>query len=397
MPTMPSTPQTPDPSRASAGTGLNQSPTDSPSSGGPREIQMPAWLDQAIEQSQRGPGATMRPTTAGPNPPNNAGSPQRPTQPPAGGPPKPPLTTPQTPASAVPNRPAAPPAAGTQPSSPSPATVGGPNPSRISETPTPAAGGGPTTAPPPGRIAPHPSAPGAASARPYISSRLREKIMEADSTVEKEPQPMRPLLIGGGIVLVLVVAGLLAWSMGLFGGGAPESKPQVPGANAPAQQPASGPTAATPPATTPATTPPAGGAPAGGTTAGSTAPGGTTPPAATQPTSPATPPATTAAKPPAPKPAATTAAAPAAPAVKRIYGLAIGTFMDETRAKEKADQIGGAAGLPATVMTVKEGGTDVYRAVVGRFDSRSAAEGAAANVISKGASEARVVQVGTEK
>ena len=390
MPTMPPSPQPPDPARNNAGSARgNQSPYESPSAGEPaREIEMPAWIEQAIEQSQSRaarPESTGRsPVTGGPNvPPGTAGASgaskaaMTPPQASAGGPPPKPGAPPQTPAPSTPARPAAPP--------PAPAPPG-----------TPSGAGGPA-ATPPGRIAPHPSAPGTAPAKPtYISSRLREKIMEAEDTVEKEAQPMRPLLIGGGIVLVLVVFGLLAWSMGMFGGKPEPKRPATPGATAPATEPATGTTAETPP-----TTPPGGGATQpGSTTPGTTTPGATaTTPAATPAAT--TPPAATAAKPAAPaatapKPAATAPAA-AAPAVKRIYGLAIGTFLDETRAKEKADQIGAATGLPGRVMTVKEGGTDVYRAVVGRFDSKGAAEGAAVDVISKGATEARVVQVGTEK
>lgn len=239
----------------------------------------------------------------------------------------------------------------------------------------------------PARVGPPPP-PG----QPYISSRLAEKIDGGGPGSEKSGG--NPMIAIGGIVLLLGLGAFIAFSTGVFGG----KKPEAP-------KPAAEPVAETPPpaAEPTATTP----APTEGTTPAATTPGGTT--TASQNTTPPATPAATATKPatpPATKPAATkpadagagagaaAAATPAAPAVKKTYGVAIGSYMDEARAKEVSDQIAAAASLPATVVEAKEDGTTMYKVVVGKFDSKSAAENAGTDLIVKGlAKEARVTAV----
>jgi hypothetical protein len=83
------------------------------------------------------------------------------------------------------------------------------------------------------------------------------------------------------------------------------------------------------------------------------------------------------------------------PSPKRSFGVIVGTFLDEDRAKQEGARIGAAAHLPSSTLTVQEGGTSVYRVVVGRFDTNLAAETAASNLITKGlANEARIVILG---
>jgi type II secretory pathway predicted ATPase ExeA len=216
----------------------------------------------------------------------------------------------------------------------------------------------------PARIAPNPGTP-------YISSRLREKIMDSDEEKKTGGGATNLVVIGGAVLLVGLGAYMLMAS-GILGG----KKPAPAATHSPE-----------PAATAPATTDTA-----------ATAAADTAAKAATQtPTpTPSTPPPTAAkpATPPASKPPTETAAAPAAPATPRTYGIAIGSYLDETRAKEISDQVAAAASLPAQVVTAQEGGTTVYKVVVGKFDSRSAAENAGTDLIVKGlAKEARVQTV----
>jgi len=88
----------------------------------------------------------------------------------------------------------------------------------------------------------------------------------------------------------------------------------------------------------------------------------------------------------------TAATKPAATTTKRSYGVIVGTFLDQERAQSEATRMGAASGLPSRTMTVQEDGASVYRVVLGRFDTNTAAEHAASNLIVKGLSnEARVV------
>jgi cell division septation protein DedD len=215
----------------------------------------------------------------------------------------------------------------------------------------------------PARIAPNPGTP-------YISSRLREKIMDTDEEKTTGGGGATNLVVIGGAVLLVGFGAYMLFASGIMGGKKP----------APAVAPTPEPVA-----TAPATTDSAATA-AADTAAKAAAP--------TPTPKPSTPPATAAKpeKPPASKPAAD--AAPAAPATPKTYGVAIGSYLDETRAKEVSDKIAADASLPAQVVTAQEGGTTVYKVVVGRFDSRSAAENAGTDLIIKGlAKEARVQTV----
>ncbi len=56
------------------------------------------------------------------------------------------------------------------------------------------------------------------------------------------------------------------------------------------------------------------------------------------------------------------------------YGIAVGTFMLEDRANRERDQLSSATGLPGIVAPTIDGGTTVYRVILGKFPSRALAE-----------------------
>jgi general secretion pathway protein A len=295
------------------------------------EIQMPAWIEDAIVQSQ---ARNNQESEAAPVEPVVASSARPPDNRPPGTP-NPTVTPNDQETKSKADAPAA--------SKPGP---------RILRPETAA----------PARVAPNPGTP-------YISSRLREKIMDSPEEKTSGGGGANLVVIGGAVLLVGFGAYML-FASGMLGG--KKAAPAV----APKPEPV---------ATAPAITDSA------ATTAADTAAKAATP---TPTPKPSTPPATAAkpATPPASKPAA--AAAPAAPATPKTYGVAIGSYLDETRAKEISDKIAADASLPAQVVTAQEGGTTVYKVVVGRFDSRSAAENAGTDLIVKGlAKEARVQTV----
>jgi len=83
--------------------------------------------------------------------------------------------------------------------------------------------------------------------------------------------------------------------------------------------------------------------------------------------------------PPATTPAATPAAAPAKPADKGPFGLDVGTFLDEDRAKSELEKLSAATGLKGTVITKD----DVFHVVLGSFPSRAAADKRAEALVGK--------------
>lgn len=134
----------------------------------------------------------------------------------------------------------------------------------------------------------------------------------------------------------------------------------------------------TPPATTPPATPPPG------------ASASATPkPAAT----PAKPAATPSRLPAASTPAASTPAAPA-PAKTGHFGIAVGTYLNEERAKSELARLAPVTSLEGMVLTVKEDGGDAFRVVLGDFPSRAEAE-KKADELASGAQvrEARVIPI----
>ncbi len=117
---------------------------------------------------------------------------------------------------------------------------------------------------------------------------------------------------------------------------------------------------------------------------------------------PGTPPTPTAsAKPasPAAKPAAgaTASATPAEPAAKPApatdgFGIAVGQYMLESRANDELAKFGTATGLTGKVVPVDDGGTTMYRVILGKWSSRGAADKKATALIDSSlVHEARVV------
>jgi hypothetical protein len=234
----------------------------------------------------------------------------------------------------------------------------------------------------PERIAPHPSAPLGTGLRPdFLPSRLREKIVESEPT---KGSGALPWLVAAVVIAVVAVSVLLVVRFGVH----------MPWTGTPATNvaatPSPAPKAAVP-SPQPAATQPA---PVESTMTRATASPKPEPVAETPVTK----------KPAAAKPAHKHAAAggaaagvaaspkPAAAAASKRYGVVVGTFLDQERATSEAARIGAAAGLPFRTMTVQEDGAAVYRVVLGHFDTNTAAEHAATDLIVKGlANEARVV------
>ncbi|MBI5710131.1 MAG: SPOR domain-containing protein [Candidatus Eisenbacteria bacterium] len=82
----------------------------------------------------------------------------------------------------------------------------------------------------------------------------------------------------------------------------------------------------------------------------------------------------------------------AGPPAPHGYGIAVGTFLVEERAKSERDRLSAATGLPGIVAPTAEGGSTSYRVILGRFDSRSVTESKAASLLeSNRVSEALVV------
>jgi general secretion pathway protein A len=338
-----------------------------PSAREENEFQMPAWLDDAIANRQASAPAT------------------------------PPAPVHETPAPT------------TATAAPAPAPAAAPAPpapvSRGSAVPPVSATRG--TVPP--RIAPHPGAPQGTGLKPdFLPARLREKIVEEPARGSRST----PWLVAAAIIAVVAIAVVLVLRFGVrfpWSGSAASTATTAPAetsAPEPGTQPAASEVASEPaPTSTVAesarVTPPPASAPV------------TQAPA--QPASPAPKPVATSTPPektPAPSSGsasqvagATTAGAAvgaastpssagssAGGAAKRTYGVVVGTFLNQERASEEAARIGDAAKLPHRTLTVQEGGTSVYRVVIGRFDTNLAAERAATDLIVKGLSnEARVV------
>jgi cytoskeletal protein RodZ len=234
------------------------------------------------------------------------------------------------------------------------------------------------------RIAPHPSAPIGTGLRPdFLPSRLREKIVESEPT---KGSGALPWLVAAVVIAVVAVSVLLVvrfdvhlpWTATPATNVAATPSP-APKAAEPSPQPA-----ATQPAPVESTTARATASPKPEPFAETTTPA-TKKPAAAKPAHKSAPAGGAAAGVAAsPKPTASTAS--------KRYGVVVGTYLDQERATSEAARIGAAAKLPFRTMTVQEDGAAVYRVVLGRFDTNTAAEHAATDLIVKGLSnEARVV------
>jgi hypothetical protein len=88
-------------------------------------------------------------------------------------------------------------------------------------------------------------------------------------------------------------------------------------------------------------------------------------------------------------------AAPKKPALApNVFGIAVGTYLDEGRANTERTNLTESTRLPAQVVTVAEDSVSMYRVVMGSFENRISAERTASDLVRRGlVNEARVVQV----
>ncbi len=85
----------------------------------------------------------------------------------------------------------------------------------------------------------------------------------------------------------------------------------------------------------------------------------------------------------------------AKPDSARTYALAVGTYLDETRANSERDRMGANTGLSARVIPFHDSGVTMYRLVLGSWTSRSAAENRANQLVQASqVNEARVLVMG---
>ena len=240
--------------------------------------------------------------------------------------------------------------------------------------------------------------------RSALPPRLRAKLKAEEEPADEPVAPSASGLkwmIAAAIVAVLAIAAVLVVRFGGFQAGGTRG-------------------AATPPRATPeaTATPPfgeglstkkaAGEANGAGTTAGSpgSAPAAASPgngaggaagtgDAAASAPKPAAPPATGSATPAQPetqRPKTPPVAKPAATAGP--YGLAVGTYLDQDRAKEISVRLSSQTQLRSRVVSVQDGSSSVYRLVLGTYESPTAAERAASDLIARGlVNEARVVPI----
>jgi hypothetical protein len=76
------------------------------------------------------------------------------------------------------------------------------------------------------------------------------------------------------------------------------------------------------------------------------------------------------------------------------FGIDIGTFLSEDRAKTEVEKLKGSTGLPVESQPVTADGVTTYRVVVGDFSSKATAEEKANELIlSKAVREARVLKL----
>jgi type II secretory pathway predicted ATPase ExeA len=84
----------------------------------------------------------------------------------------------------------------------------------------------------------------------------------------------------------------------------------------------------------------------------------------------------------------------APPAAQALFGVVVGTFLEEERANEEAAKLT-STNLPTHVVSVTENEATVYRLVLGSFGTRKEAEKTASSLIERGlVDEARVVSLG---
>jgi len=271
------------------------------------------------------------------------------------------------------------------------------------------------------RVAPIP--PPSGPVAPALPMRLRERLEEAERAEAQQKNGLVGWLIGVAVLAAIVLGVFLTMRFRKehatpattpTSAAAPVTPPATStpavGTSPPASEPAATteghttPLAAPPAAVAPKTAPPVATRPASepvksaATTAAPppTAASVPKPKPATSPTTAKSPPAATATKAAATtatKAATTTAAAVKPAATRARFGVSVGSFLAEDRAKSESDRLGAATGLPARVVTSKDGD---FLVVLGAFSDRTAAEKAAGNLINGGkVEEARVVPLGT--
>jgi cell division septation protein DedD len=119
-----------------------------------------------------------------------------------------------------------------------------------------------------------------------------------------------------------------------------------------------------------------------------------TPPPATTPSASVRAPVTTLSARAAVNPAAAAApsAAPARPATTLEFSIAVGTYLDRSRAESEVARIGGEGSLPGRLVEVPREGVTMYAVIVGAFRDRGSAERKASDLVSRGiVDEARVL------
>jgi general secretion pathway protein A len=102
---------------------------------------------------------------------------------------------------------------------------------------------------------------------------------------------------------------------------------------------------------------------------------------------------TTASKRPAGRRNSPTPAAAKSPAVVAdLFGIAVGTYLDEARANAVRTSLTESTRLPSRIVTVAEDSVSIYRVVMGSFEDRASAEQAASDLIRRGlVDETRVI------
>ncbi len=236
-----------------------------------------------------------------------------------------------------------------------------------------------TSFPTPDELAARPAPnPDVAPDYAHLPPSIREKLEAADAEERARKRGPSPVLLTvGAIVVAAVVVGFLL--MQRFGGS------HANAADTPAK-PATesvSPAASTPPSATPEPATPTITAPLDTATAKpAPQPAAVTPPApaATKPAAASTPPV---------------AAATPAPQDSIAWGIVVAQYMNEDRAKAERDRLTAATQLPGRLLTYRDSGVQMYRLVLGKFRSESAAETRAGALLSTGAVEqASVVSLG---
>ena len=258
--------------------------------------------------------------------------------------------------------------------------------------------------PPPARIAPHPSHPSPVAVRlDLISARLRAKLDETGEPIAARRDGLGRLV--ASLIIAAVAIGVLL--MVRFGPWAlrPTTSSLESGA-APAVTPTEPPPALMPGDSLDAAVQPADPASTGATdTTPTRATGTATPDPATVKapnTDAAARPADTAPRAPAPSRPAATATTGAVAATQRTtpparpsapaFDVAVGTYLNESRALAERTRLSENSTFPSRVVTVADDTSSVYRVVVGPFSDRTAAERAASDLIQRGlVTEARVI------